>query len=336
MASMQFEDVIAEIRKGVYHPIYFLMGEETYYIDVIADYLAEKVLTDTEKEFDMTILYGKDTNVNDIVSQAKRYPMIAKHHLLIVREAQNIDNIENMLPYVQKPLNTTILVICYKYKSFDRRKKFIKDVEKAGVIFEGKRLYDSQVPGWISTHVKRKGYRIGPEAVQVLADHLGADLSKIVNELKKVFINIRQNEEITTQLIEAHVGISKDFNIFELQKALGSKDSFKAFQIVRYFNDNPKANPLVLTLAMLYMYFSKLMIYHSLPVKDKLSISRALSVPDFFVAEYQRAAKSYPPDKLVRIMSYLRQCDTRSKGIDNQTTTSGDLLKELIYKVLNS
>ena len=334
MASMQFDDVIADIRKGVFYPIYFLMGEETFYIDVIADFLAEKVLSDTEKEFDMTLLYGKDTDVHSIISQARRYPMIAKYHLVIVREAQNIDNMEEMLNYVQKPLSSTILVICYKYKSFDRRKKFIKEAEKAGVVFEGKRLFDNQVPSWISGYVKRKGYRIGPEAVQVLADHLGADLGKIVNELGKVFINIKKNEEITPQLIETHVGISKDFNVFALQKALGSKDSFAAFQIVRYFNDNPKANPLPLTLAMLYMYFSRLMIYHGLPSKDKTSVASALSVSNFFVAEYQQAARNYTLDKLVRIMSYLRQCDIRSKGIDNQTISQGDLLKELVYKVL--
>lgn len=336
MAQMRFEDILAEIRKGIFRPVYFLMGDEAYYIDVIADFLEEKVLTDTEKEFDLTILYGKEIDVFDILNNARRYPMIASHHLVIVREAQNIKDIEGLLPFVQKPVSSTILVICYKYKTFDRRKKIIKDIEKHGLVFEGKKLYDNQLPEWISNYVKRKGYRIGPEANQMLADHLGADLGKIANELGKVFINLNKGGEITTRLIEENIGISKDYNVFELQKALGVRNGFKCHQIAKYFAENPKANPLVMTLGVLYQYFAKLMIYHSLPVKDKRSVAVALGVPDFFVPEYQRAASNYSQEKLTRVISYLRQCDIRSKGIDNQSISHGDLLKELIYKILHN
>ena len=335
MAAKTFEGLIKEIREKRVVPVYFLMGEETFYIDVISDFLEEHLLNEAEREFDLTVLYGRDTDVNGVVSSAKRYPMVGNQHLVIVKEAQHLKQIEDLLSYIQKPLSSTVLVICYKYKSYDRRKKLLREIDKCGVIFEGKRLYDNQVPGWISDYVKRKGYRIGPQAVQMLADHLGADIGKIVNELGKVFINLKKGEEITPVLIEESIGISKDYNIFEFQQALGERDAHKAFQIARYFSENPKANPLVLTLGVLYQFFSKVLIYHSLKDKSRRNVATALSVNEFFVNQYQRAAANYPAGKLVQVIGLLRECDTKSKGIGNVTTTDGELLKELTFRVMN-
>lgn len=335
MAVRTFEEIIRDIRNKVYHPVYFLMGEETFYIDVIADYLEEKILNETEREFNLTIMYGRDTDVHGVMSSAKRYPMMADYHLVILKEAQSIRDVEGLLPYMLNPLSSTILVVCYKYKSFDRRKKFIREIEKTGVVFEGKKLYDNQVPAWISDYVRRKGYRIGPRAVQMLADHLGADMGKIVNEISKVFISVSKGGEITPALIEENIGISKDFNIYEFQQALAEKNGMKAYQIARYFADNPKSGPMPLTVGVLYHFFSRLLIYHSLADKSRRSVASALSVSDFFVDQYKRAAGNYPPDKLIRIIGILREYDNKSKGVGNATTTDGELLKEMTYKILN-
>ncbi|MFO7997772.1 MAG: DNA polymerase III subunit delta [Bacteroidales bacterium] len=334
MAAVQFEDIQKDIRNKILYPVYFLMGDEGFYIDGISDHLEEHVLTGEEKEFNLSILYGKETDIQTIISTAKRFPMMASHHLVIVKEAQNIRNIEDLLAYVQKPLQSTILVICYKYKSLDRRTKFVKELGKTGLVFEGRKLYDNQVPDWISKHVKGKGYRIGPKAVQMLADHLGSDLGKIVNELSKVFINLKKGDEITTSHIEANIGISKDFNVFELQNALGEGNRLKAFQIVRYFADNPKANPMVKSLGILYQFFSKVLIYHSLRDKSRNNVASALSVNPFFVPDYQTAARNYSPKKLIRIFSILREYDLKSKGVGNVSFGEGELMKEMTYKLL--
>lgn len=335
MAAVKLDDILKDIRNKILHPVYFLMGEETFYIDVISDYLEDNVLTDEEKEFNLSILYGKDTDVHSIISTARRFPMMASHHMVIVREAQSLKDLEGLESYLQSPVQSTILVICYKYKTLDRRRKLYKDLEKAGVVFEGKKLYDNQVPDWISDYVKRKGYRIGPRAVQMLADHLGSDLGKIVNELNKVFINLKKGEDISIQIIEENIGISKDFNNFEFQQALGEKDRFKAFQIVRYFADNPKANPLVFTLAIVYQYFARILIYHGLRDKSRNNVASALSINPFFIPGIQTAARNHPPEKIVRIFTWLREYDMKSKGVDNVTATDGELLKELTYKILS-
>ena len=335
MAEMRFDDIIQDIRNKVFYPIYFLMGEESFYIDVISDYLEAKVLTEAEKEFNMSILYGRDTDIPTIISIAKRYPMMASHNLVIIKEAHHIKNIEDIQPYLQKPLESTILVICYKYKTIDKRIKFYKELKAAGVVFESKKLYENEVPGWISTFVKRRGYRIGPKAVQLLADHLGANLGKIVNELKKLFINIRKGDEITTTVIEENIGISKDFNIFEFQNALGSKNKEKAFQIAKYFADNQKSHPFVMTSGVLYQFFAKILTYHTLSDKSPKNAAAELGVSPFFIKDYALAARNYPPKKARHCISLLRKYDTMSKGVDNETTDPGELLKELTVRILN-
>lgn len=335
MPSMKFEAILKDLRNKIYYPVYFLMGEETFYIDVISDYIQKNVLQEEEQEFNLTFLYGKETDVATIVSHAKRYPMMASHHVVIVKEAQNIRDLDLMLPYVQNPLKSTILVIGYKHKSYDKRKKFVKEIEKMGVVFEGKKLYDNQVPGWIADYLKRKGYHIGPKALQMLADHLGTDMGKIVNETSKLFINLEPGNEITTTIIEENIGISKDFNVFEYQSALGVKDSVKAFSIAKYFADNPKSNPLPMTMGILCQYFSKVLLYHTVKNGGKNEAAAALGVSPFFIDDYRKAAANYPPGKIFTVFSYLRQYDLKSKGVDNVSVSEGELLKELTYKILH-
>ncbi len=335
MAETNFNNILRDIRNKVLHPIYFLMGEESFYIDVIADYIEAMVLTETEKEFNLSILYGKDTDIPTILSTARRYPMMASHNIVIIREAQHITDMDGLLSYVEKPLVSTILVISYKYKILDRRSKLYKALNKSGQVFIGKKLYDNQVPDWIASYAKKHGYRIGPKATQLLADHLGTDLGKIVNEVRKLFINLKKGSEITTGHIEENIGISKDFNFFELQNALGAKNSQKVFQIAQYFAENPRSNPIMLTTSMLYAFFSKLLQYHSLQDKSQHSVVRELGLNPFFVKHYALAARNYSPGRIARIIALLRTYDLRSKGLGNESTDHGELTRELCYKILN-
>jgi len=332
---MKFEQIISELKNKVYHPIYVLMGEEPFFIDQISDYIEENVLDESEKSFNLTISYGKDTDVHTLISYAKRFPMMANHQVIIIKEAQNLDKIDEFLSYIENPLKSTILVICYKYKTLDKRKTFTKSITKHGVLFESNKLYDNQLPDWIANYVKQKGYTISPKAAILLSEYLGADLSRIVNELGKVMLNVPPKTEISAEHIEQNIGISKDFNVFELQKAIGIKDVFKANQIIAYFASNQKDNPLVVTISNFYQFFSKILIYHSLSDKSRNTVAAALSINPFFVNDYQTAAKSYNPGKLIAIIGYLREYDLKSKGIDNVSATEGELLKELLYKIMH-
>ncbi len=335
MAEMNVHQILKDVGNKVVHPVYFLMGEETYYIDVIADNLEESILTDTEKEFNLTIFYGKDTEIPEIISTARRYPMMASHNIVIVREAQHLKDIDALMTYLQKPLESTILVVCYKYKTLDKRTRFYKFLNHSGVVYNGKKLYDSQVPDWISGYVKQNGYRISPAATKLLSDHLGSDLGKIVNEVKKLFINLNKGSEITPLVIEENIGISKDFNMFEFQNALGAKNKQKAYQIAKYFADNPRSNPFVMTSGILYQFFSKVLLYHSLKDKSQKNAATELGVHSFFIKDYMQAAKNYSPNRIIEIFSQLRSYDLKSKGLGNETTDQGELVKELTYKILN-
>ena len=348
MANLSFEQILKDIRNNVYYPIYFLMGEEPFFIDVISDYLQEQVLTDAEKEFNLSIIYGKETDIPSILSVAKRFPMMASHHLVIVREAQNLRNLdpkesaksvnqenEIFLKYLENPLKSTILVFCYKYKTIDGRKKAAKTILQNGVLFESKRMYENQLPAWIEAYVKRKGYFIGPKATQILSDHLGADLTKVTNEVQKLFISLPMGSEVTPEIIEDNIGISKDFNIFELQDALGNLNKEKAFRIAKYFGDNQKSNPMVLTLSMLYLYFQKLMLYHYATDKSEKGLASAIGVNPFLLKNYHKAARNFPPQRIEKIFTHLKDCDLKLKGVGNRTANAGELLKELTYKILH-
>ena len=332
---MKFEQIISDLKNKIYHPIYFLSGEEPYYIDIIADYIAANVLDDSEKEFNQSIVYGKELDVSAIVGMAKRFPMMSDYQVLIVKEAQTITKIEEFEAYFEKPLKSTILVLCYKYKTLDKRKKIAKTIDKNAVLFESSKLYEDKIPDWISTYLRQKNYKINPVATQLLSEFLGNDLTKIVNEISKLVINLPEHTEITVDHIEKNIGISKDFNVFELQNALGRKDVFKANQIINYFAANPKDNSIVMVIALLYAYFSKLLVYQSIPDKSQNNVASVLGIKPFFVSNYANTARNYPTSKLRNIISILREYDSKAKGIDSSDLPDGELLKELIYKILH-
>lgn len=333
---MTFEKILSELKNKKYHPVYFLAGEESYFIDQISDYIAENVLSEAEKSFNQVVLYGKDIDAAAVINAAKRFPMMASHQVVIIREAQNIKNIDDLIYYVEKPLSSTILVINYKYKSLDKRKKLYLSIQQNGVYFDSKKLYDDKVPGWITSYLSEKGLTIDPGTCMLLLEFLGNDLGKIANELNKLIITLPEREKrINSNHIEKNVGISKDYNNFELNKALGQKNVLKANRIVNYFARNQKDNPMVLTISMLYSFFNKVMIYHFLKDKSRKNAAAELKVNPFFVVDYEIAARSYKPAKVFQIIGLLREYDLRSKGYKNVSTDNGELLKELIFKILH-
>lgn len=328
--------IVASIQKKEIKPIYFLMGEEPYYIDRISDFIAENVLTEEERGFNQMTLYGRDTNIDEIVSNAKRFPMMAEYQVVIVKEAQDLSRtIEKLVDYAENPQPSTVLVMCYKYKKIDKRKKLHKTLAKTGVIFESKKLYENQVGDWISKTLKSRGYSISPKASQMLVEFLGTDLGKIDNELQKLQLICEKGSNITPEIIEENIGISKDFNNFELRKAIGLKDSQRAHRIVNYFAQNPKDNPLVMTISLLFAFFSQVLQYHGLPDKSKGSVAKQLKVNPYFVNDYVVAARNYPMKKASRAISLLQEADVKSKGVGANNIPQGDLLKELLVKIMN-
>jgi len=334
---MDFDQILTDLKSKTYRPVYFLMGDEPYFIDEITDYIAKNVLTESEKVFNQVILYGKDTEAIGIIDASRRYPMMANHQVVIVKEAQNIRNIEELVHYVEKPLKSTLLVVNYKYKTLDKRKKLYHAIEKnGGVVYNAEKIYEEKVPGWISRYLAPLGYSIAPEASALMAEFLGNDLSKITNELGKLLVSMPSgNKRITTDMIEKNIGFSKDYNNFELQKALVAKDVLKSNRIIDYFDKNPKDNPMVLTISSLFSFFNKVFIYHFLKDKSKGTVASALKINPYFVGEYEVAAKRYNPAKVVEIISVLREYDLKSKGVGNSSASDGDLLKEMIFRILH-
>ena len=332
---MNYKEIISSISNKDFHPIYFLMGEEPFYIDKISDYIAENVLESQEKEFNQSVLYGKEVGIAQIIAEAKQFPFGSTHRVVIVKEAQNIKNIEDLESYLNNPQPSTLLVICYKYKKLDKRKKFTKTLVKKALLFESKRLYDNQVPDWIAKYLTEKGHKIEEKASFMLAEFLGTELVNISNELDKLTLIVKKEEKITASIVEKNIGISKDYNIFEFQQALGSKNILKSNQIVNHFSANPKAHPLVVTLGMLFSFFQKIMTFHSLKDKSKNSVATELKVNPYFVNQYSIAAQNYSQSKLFDIFTHLKQYDLKSKGVNNTSTKDGELLKELVYKILH-
>ena len=336
--NFTYEDVLNDLRQKIYFPVYFLMGEEPYYIDLVSDYIQNNILTETEKDFDQTIFYGKDVNIPTIINVAKRFPMVAKHQVLIVKEAQLIDadEWEKLSYYLKNPLKSTILVFCYKYGTPDKRKKWFQDISRAGVVFESKKLYENQVGPWIRSYLKSQNISITEKAINMLVEFLGNDLSKIMNALEKLLINRNENfKEITPELIEKYIGISKDYNVFELQSAIIDKNILKANRIIRYFGDNKKANPLPFVLIQLFNFFNNLLLYYYLKDKSEKTVALELKINPYFVKDYVKAASNFTPQKTIQIISDIRQTDARSKGVDQTTIEEVELLKELIFKILH-
>lgn len=332
----RIDQIVDEISSGNPKPIYFLMGEEAYYIDKLSDYIENNILSEEEKGFNQMILYGRDVEIEDIIANAKRYPMMSEKQVVIVKEAQDLSRvIEKLSSYAENPQPSTILVICYKYKTLDKRKKLSKLIAKNGCLFESKKLYDNQVGGWIINELKEKGYKIEPKANQMLVEFLGNNLSKVNNELDKLTLILPVGRTISASDIEENIGISKDFNYFELQKAIGERDILKANRIVIYFSQNPKSNPLVLTISMLNNYFTKLLLFHGLKDKGRINASKMLGINPYFVSDYEVAAKKYPMRKVAQIISFLRDADVKSKGVGAANLPHGDILKELIFKIMH-
>lgn len=326
-------------------PLYLLHGAEPFFIDRLAGYIEQHALRDDEKAFNQTIVYGKDIEVLSLISMAKRYPMMAERQVIIVREAQEIRNLfksddeeeskNPLLDYVLAPQKSTVLVICYKYKTADSRTKLVKAFAKNGVVFKSEKLYDNKLPDWISKYSASEGVSINQQSSVLLAEHLGNDLSRIANEIDKLLIHAGKSKTITADMIEQYVGISKEYNVFELQSALGVKDVLKANRIINYFAANEKDNPMVMVTALLYGYFVKVMKCHTAVSKDQASLASLLGVNPFFVKDYLTAARHYPPRKLMEIFADLADYDLRSKGVNNESTEQSALMKELIFKIMH-
>src|ERR1035437_211130 len=333
---MDYNQIITDLKNKKYSPVYFLEGEEPFFMDRVSDYILENVLTDDEKGFNQTILYGKDLSIDSIMTASKRFPMMAERQVVVIREAQNIKNIEDLAPYVEKPMQSTILVFNYKYKTIDKRKKLYKALQKNGVYLESKPLYENQIPLWISNYLKEKNLGIDPRAAQMIADFVGSDLQRIVNELEKVTISLVPGTSIMPDDVEKNIGISKDYNVFELQKALGNRDILKSNRIINYFIDNEKQNPFTLIIGNLVTFFRKILIYHSIENKnDRTLVAQKLGVNPFFINDYTNAASKYSLDKAVNIISMMREYDLRSKGARGGTAGNGELLRELVFKILH-
>ncbi|WP_299886242.1 DNA polymerase III subunit delta [uncultured Lacinutrix sp.] len=332
----EVKQLVTDIKNKNLKPIYLLMGEEAYYIDKISDFIENNVLAEEEKGFNQMVLYGRDVTVEDIVGNAKRFPMMADRQVVIVKEAQDLARtIDKLASYAENPQPSTVLVLCYKYKTVDKRKAVYKKIKKSGVVFESKRLYDNQVPDWIRRVLSTKGYKIAPKASQMLVEFLGTDLSKINNELEKLQIILPEGTEISPSHIEENIGISKDYNNFELRKAIGSRNDAKAFKIVNYFGENPKDNPMVVTVSLLFNFFSQLLQLHGMNDKSPRSVASALRVNPYFVNEYLDAARNFPMRKVSGIIATLREFDVKGKGVNSNAVPQADLLKELLVKILN-
>lgn len=330
------ESILLQVKNKNYSPIYFLSGEEPYYIDLISDYIQNNVLDEMQREFDQTILYGKDVDMRTVINAAKRYPMMGGQQVVVVKEAQLIKDWDNLSFYIKNPLQSTLLVLCYKYGSPDKRKKWYQELPKVGVVFDSPKIRDYEINAWIANYAKGKGIGIDEKASAMLGEFLGTDLSKITNEIDKLLITKPEGTfRITAELIEKNIGISKDYNVFELQSALINRDVLKANRIVRYFSENKKANPMVMVLSQLFNFFSNLMLYHYLPDKNQMSVASELHVNPYFVKDYQKAAHAFNAWKTMFIISYIRETDARCKGIDNVSADDGDLLKELVFKILH-
>lgn len=332
---MTFEQIIADIKARKFKPVYLLMGDEPYYIDEITDMLVSTVLPEEEKDFNQTIRYGMETDVASVITMARSFPMMSDYQLIVIKEAQNLSKIEELEVYAKNPLHTTILVLNYKNGTLDKRKKLYAEIDKNGIVFESKKIPEYKIPAFISSYMQQKGLAIDAKSAQMLSDYLGNDLSKLTNEIAKLLIAMPKGQtQVTPNLIEENIGISKDFNNFELLKAVIEKNTFKVNQIADYFEKNPKNNPLIVTLVVLFNFFSNLMICYWAKNKTEQGIAAELGFRNPYQAkDYVAAIRNYNAFKCMEILSLLRTYDAKCKGVDNVSTPDGELLKELLYKI---
>ena len=335
----ELELIFKNIKNKEFLPIYFFHGEEAYYIDIAVKALENDVLTEDEKAFNQTVVYGKDTNYNEILSLAKQYPMMGDKQLIIVKEAQDLKLNEEetslLEKYVENPVESTILVFAHKHKKVDSRKKVFKTLDKAKMLFHSEPVKDYNLAKWIDDEARNLQIKLAPGISQLLADYLGNDLSRIANELNKMKLVLKDGEVLDGKLVETHIGISKEFNVFELQKALGKKDANTAFKIAYYMGKNPKTNPIVMTIGNLYNFFSNVVLYHTVSHQSPPTIASELGINPYFVKDYAEAARLYPLKFATRIISVLREIDLKSKGLGAVNMDEGELLKEMVYKIIN-
>ncbi len=340
--AQEASKVLAELKKSVFHPIYFLQGEESYYIDKISDYIEEHALEDAQKGFNQVVLYGKDVDVKTVLANAKRFPMMSDRQVVIVKEAQEIKDLNKeegskaLVDYIKNPLPSTILVFAHKNKVLDGRKGLSKEVNKSAILVNSKKLYENQVPDWINTFLKDEGFTISPKAKAMLIESVGTSLANLSNEINKVLINCDKGTEINDDLVAKYIGVSKEYNVFELQKALGLRDVLKSNKIISYFEKDPKGNPVIPIIAMLFSYFSKLLLVHHSRDKSDQALASLLKVNPYFVRDYKSAATNYNLVSTVRAVSFLHEADLRSKGIVGGSMDNKDILKELVFKILHS
>ena len=330
-----YKQIENDIKSKNLSPIYLLMGEEELLIDKLTDLIVENSISESEREFNYTILYGKETNVDEIVSISKKFPLMSNYQVVVIKEAQDLSRtIDQLTSYTNNFSKSTILIICYKHKSIDKRKSLYKSISKNGIVFESKRLYENQAQQWVMQQLTKRNIKVSHKAVSMIVDYLGADLRKINNEIGKLLQAKNNPKEILDIDIEKHIGISKEYNNFELRKAISEKNLNKAFQIADYFAKNPNSNPLVVTISMIFDFFSKLLLYHAndnMPDSRKASI---MKISPFFVSEYRIASKNYPIKRVTKVISIIREYDLKSKGSGAKNLSHFDLLKEMIARIV--
>ena len=333
---MTYQQIIKALKSKKYQPVYFLHGTESYYIDAISNYMEQHILSEGEKAFNQMVLYGKETDPKSLIDTASRYPMMAPYQLIILKEAQEMKALKDLKAYIEKAVPTTILVICYKHKKFDKRTKFAKVLKEKALIFESKKLYDNQIPDWIQNYLRERNLNVTTGAANLIGEYLGTNLSKIANELDKMSINVKKGQTINEDIVQQYIGISKDYNVFELQRALAQVQVLKANRIVNYFIANPRKNPLVMVVGSLYNFFSKVYMFHYVKNASDREILSALGLrSEWFLKEYRIAARHYNLAKTQNVIAVLKEYDLKSKGVDRVSTTEGALLKEMVFRIMH-
>lgn len=332
---MEINQILKDLQAGNFKPIYFLCGDEEYYIDLISDYIEANALSDAEKEFNQTVLYGLETDVDAISAELKRFPMMSPYNVVIVKEAQNLKKWEELIDYFKNPSETSILVFNYKYKRPGSKSAAVTEIKKNGVYLESKKLYENQMHPWLEKEVKSHGFSLEPKAAALLVESIGLDLSKMKNELSKLYLNLKKGDLISSEVVEKNIGISKDFNVFELNSALGSRDVYKANKIIKHFAANPKVFSIPFVVGSLYRFFNQVLLMHTVKNEPRGVMASTLGVSPYFLSDYVRAAKNYSIKKIARIMSALRKADLHSKGYGDAASTNHDILKELIFAILH-
>lgn len=336
--TISYESIMRELKEGHFKPVYYLHGEESYYIDKISDYIAEHALTPEERDFNQTVMFGSDVSASQIADTCRRYPMMAERQIVIVKEAQNLKNTEALEKYMKQPMKTTVLVMCHKNGKIDGRKReYVKAIQQAGVLFESVKLRDRDLPAFIEGYLKQKNASIDPKSTQLIADAIGSDLSRLTSELEKVLISLpEEDRRVTPQVVEDQIGVSKDFNSFELRDAIVNRNIFKANQIMNYFDKNPKAGSIYSFLPMMFNYFQNLMLAYYAPKKSQEGVAEWLELKSPWAAkDYMTGMRNYSGMKVMQIISKIREIDAKSKGLDNPNTPPEELMKELIFFILH-